>query len=115
LQVECPHVRVSFKNSRFLQVAGAIIRDMVKTISAVYEIGVLRPLEPLELDEHQQVRVTVFGAQDELDAPWLDHELMAEIDAADEPEPTLEEVHQALSKIPENLSEDIRAERDARG
>ncbi|MGH7127066.1 MAG: antitoxin family protein [Planctomycetaceae bacterium] len=32
---------------------------MTKTISAVYENGVLRPLEKLDLTENAQVRVTV--------------------------------------------------------
>jgi hypothetical protein len=45
---------------------------------------------------------------------WLDHEYMAELDAAPGPEPSLEEVRNALSKITGNLPDDIRAERDAR-
>jgi predicted DNA-binding antitoxin AbrB/MazE fold protein len=44
---------------------------MVKTLSAVYENGMLRPLEPLQLDEHRQVRVTISAD------PWLGHEYMA--------------------------------------
>lgn len=32
---------------------------MVKTVSAVYEDGILRPSEPLPLAEHQRVSVTV--------------------------------------------------------
>ena len=32
---------------------------MIRTVKAVYENGVLRPLEPLELAEHQPVTVTV--------------------------------------------------------
>ena len=32
---------------------------MVKQIDAVYEQGVLRPLEPLALSEHQRVRLTL--------------------------------------------------------
>jgi predicted DNA-binding antitoxin AbrB/MazE fold protein len=32
---------------------------MVKTLSAVYEDGVLKPSEPLALSEHQRVSVTV--------------------------------------------------------
>ncbi len=30
-----------------------------KTIEAVYEDGVLKPLQPLDLPEHQRVQVTV--------------------------------------------------------
>jgi predicted DNA-binding antitoxin AbrB/MazE fold protein len=86
---------------------------MVKTFSAVYEDGVLRPLEPVELSEHQRVTVFVAETPEELAEPWLDHEYMARIKAADEYEPTLEEVHEALSGIKGNLSDVIRAERDS--
>jgi len=88
---------------------------MVKTLSAVYENGVLRPLESLPLQEHQLVRVTVSDASDDRADAWLDHEYMASIGGIEEAEPTLEEVRHILSKIPGNLSDDIRAERDSRG
>jgi predicted DNA-binding antitoxin AbrB/MazE fold protein len=32
---------------------------MSKQIEAIYENGVLRPLEPLSLDEHQRVTITI--------------------------------------------------------
>jgi predicted DNA-binding antitoxin AbrB/MazE fold protein len=86
---------------------------MVKTLSAIYENGVLRPSEPLPLREHQRVSVTVSDQSPDPIAEWLDYEYMAEVDAASEPEPSLEEVRNALSTIPGNLSDDIRAERDA--
>ena len=88
---------------------------MTKTLSAVYENGVLRPSEPLDLKESQRVTVTISDAPEEIADAYLDHEYMAAIDAMDEPEPTLEEVRAALATIPGNLSDDIRAERDARG
>ncbi|MFN7934745.1 MAG: antitoxin family protein [Bryobacteraceae bacterium] len=88
---------------------------MTRTLSAVFENGVLRPLEPLDLQESQRVSITVFDTPEDLLDELLDHEYMAAIDAMDEPEPTLEEVHAALSKIPGNLSDDVRAEREARG
>ena len=89
---------------------------MTKSISAVYENGVLRPLQPLTLTEHQRVRLSITMPPDEsVLADWLDHEYMAEIDSIREPEPTLEEVRKVLLKIPGNLSDDIRAEREARG
>jgi len=86
---------------------------MLITLSAIYEDGVLRPLEPLPLAEHQQVRVTVSDVSADRADPWIDHDYMASIDALHEPEPSLEEVRRALSKIPGNLSDDIRAQRDA--
>lgn len=79
------------------------------------ENGVLRPLKSLPLKEHQHVRVTVSDGSDDRADAWLDQEYMASVDAIQEPEPTLEEVPRILSKIPGNLSDDIRAERDVRG
>ena len=88
---------------------------MIKTFPAVYENGVLRPLEPLALSERQRVSVSISDPADEHACQWLDHECMAAIDAAQEVEPTLDEVRFALAKIPGTLSDDIRAEREARG
>jgi predicted DNA-binding antitoxin AbrB/MazE fold protein len=88
---------------------------MVKTLSAVFENGILRPLEPLQLKEHQHVSVTVSDVSDDRADAWLDHEYIDSVDAMQEAEPTLEEVRRLLSRIPGNLSDDIRAERDYRG
>jgi predicted DNA-binding antitoxin AbrB/MazE fold protein len=86
---------------------------MAQTLQAVYENGILRPLEPLHLEEHQQVMVTVSDPAER----WLDHEYMDRVRkdvAAMGPAPSLEEVRQALAKIPGRLSDDIRAERESR-
>jgi predicted DNA-binding antitoxin AbrB/MazE fold protein len=86
---------------------------MTRRVTAVYENGILRPLEPLPLKEHQRVTVTVF----DLAERWLDQEYMESVRkdvAAMGPAPSLEEVRRALSKISGNLSDDIRAERDSR-
>jgi len=86
---------------------------MTKTVEAVYENGVLRPLEPLPFKEHQLVTVTVSDPAEH----WLDHEYMEKVKqdvAAMGPAPSLEEVRQALSKIPGDLSDDIRREREGR-
>ena len=88
---------------------------MLRTISAIYENGVLRPSERLPLAENQRVNVTIEDMPAGPADAWLDHDYMASIDAAREAEPSIEEVRQALAKIPGNLSSDIRAERDARG
>jgi hypothetical protein len=74
--------------------------------------AVLRPLETLPLREHQRVRVTVSDFDNHAEA-WLDNEYLVSLDAMQESEPTLEEVRGILSKIPGNLSDDIRAERDS--
>jgi predicted DNA-binding antitoxin AbrB/MazE fold protein len=86
---------------------------MPKTLQAVYENGVLRPLEPLALEEHQHVTVTVSDPVEQ----WLDQDYMEKLKsdiAASSPAPSLEEIRQVLSKIPGKLSDDIRVERDTR-
>lgn len=77
------------------------------------EGGVRRPSEALHLKEHQEVSITISDVPADSASEWLDHEYLGTVDAMDEPEPTLEEVRHALSNITGNLSDDIRAERDA--
>jgi predicted DNA-binding antitoxin AbrB/MazE fold protein len=89
--------------------------EMIRTLPAIYEHGVLRPLEPVHLKENQQVAVTISDSPDDFVNAWLDHEYIAAIEARQEPEPSLEEVRAALAKIPGNLSDDIRTERESRG
>ena len=60
---------------------------MVKSVPAIYENGVLRPLEPLDLSERQRVAV-VESPTARIDA-WLD--------------------------LSGNLADDIRRQRDSRG
>ena len=86
---------------------------MMRTLQAVYENGVLRPLELLPLKEHQRVTVTVSDPAER----WLDQEYTEKVKkdvAAWAPAPSLDEVRRALSKIPGNLSSEIRSERDSR-
>ena len=45
---------------------------MTRTLEAVHEGGLLRPLEPLLLKEHQKVTVTVVEAAEDPLAPHLD-------------------------------------------
>ncbi|HKE25512.1 MAG TPA: antitoxin family protein [Bryobacteraceae bacterium] len=83
---------------------------MEKTVQAVYEGGVLRPLEPIQLEERQEVTVTI---SDEGNIP-REHPLLAPPDewagaAADDI--SLDEVRHALSTIHGSLSETIIEER----
>ena len=83
---------------------------MEKTVQAIYEGGVLRPLEPIPLDEHQEVTVTIsyYG-----DIP-CEHPLLAspeEWASAAGDEISLDEVRRALSTIRVSLSETIIDER----
>jgi predicted DNA-binding antitoxin AbrB/MazE fold protein len=84
---------------------------MTRRLQAVYERGVLRPLEPLPLAEHQQVTVTVSDHEhaDEADASFMRY-LEAEADDS----VTLESARAALAKIPGSLIDDFRRERDER-
>ncbi|MGD1098324.1 MAG: antitoxin AF2212-like protein [Bryobacteraceae bacterium] len=86
---------------------------MEKTVQAVYENGVLHPLEPLLLEERQKVIITI---SDETEAS-LNHPLLVSSeewsdDAQDDV--GLDEVRQALSTIQGSLSEAVLEERRER-
>jgi predicted DNA-binding antitoxin AbrB/MazE fold protein len=82
---------------------------MTKNLQAVYEKGVLRPLQPLDLLEHQLVNVSLSDEE-----PWLDAECLAGCAREADDAVSLEEVRTALAKIPGSLTEDFIAERDER-
>ena len=83
---------------------------MEKTVQAVYEDGVLRPLEPAPLEDRQEVTVTI---SDEGDIP-RDHPLVASpdewADAAGD-SISLDEVRRALATIRGSLAEAVIEER----
>ena len=86
---------------------------MAREIDAIYENGVLRPLEPLDLEEQQRVRITIDHG-DPL-ADLLDTEFMewcARKATGDVP--SIEEVRQILSKIKGSMADVVIAERDER-
>ena len=89
---------------------------MTRQVEAVYENGVLRPVEPLPLKEHQKVSITVSDTEDPL-APMIDYEFVErarrEIQQADHI-PSLEQVRSILSGIPGSLAADIGDERGDR-
>ena len=83
-------------------------------VDAVYENGVLRPLQPLDLKEHERVRVSVVKAsaaqgQSTLAVDYIER-LKTELQGA-EPAPGLEEVRKRLAKIPGSMSVEIVGER----
>ncbi|HXJ95632.1 MAG TPA: antitoxin family protein [Terriglobia bacterium] len=85
---------------------------MEKTLQAVYEGGVLRPLEPVPLEDQQKVTVTVTISEEGNASP--DHPLLASPDewaAAATDDISLDEVRHALSTIRSSLSETIIEER----
>jgi predicted DNA-binding antitoxin AbrB/MazE fold protein len=90
---------------------------MPMRVEAVYENGVLRPLKPLELAEHQQVTVIVTesrtsATRTQLDVTFIEN-LRKQLQTAP-PAPTLEEVRRRLSKIPGNMTADFISEREDR-
>jgi predicted DNA-binding antitoxin AbrB/MazE fold protein len=80
---------------------------------AVYENGVLRPLTPVQLPEHERLSVIVRGAADTLaDAlDWQAYELAA---AEGDDSISLEEVQRAMSKIEGSMADVVSAEREER-
>lgn len=86
---------------------------MEKRVQAVYKDGVLQPLEPVPLQERQQVTVTITEAatvsQDVKGYFTQEEWSNAELDDI-----SLEQVRQALSTISGSLSEAVVALREER-
>ena len=85
---------------------------MSKRIEVVYENGVLRPLEPLMLRDHQRVSIVMA---DDVSSPtnedWLDTEYVRSCDTEADDTLNLNAVREALSKIPGSMTADFIAER----
>ena len=85
---------------------------MTRHVEAVYEHGVLRPLEPLSLAESQRVKVTITDMSSGRSCLDLSLTQRARAEAATLVNaPTLEEVRLALASIPASLAKDVIAER----
>jgi predicted DNA-binding antitoxin AbrB/MazE fold protein len=85
---------------------------MTRNVQAIYEKGVLRPLEPLNLREHELVTVAVTDQGPA--EPWLDAECLDAAAGEADDAVTLDEVRAALAKIPGSLTGDFIAEREDR-
>jgi predicted DNA-binding antitoxin AbrB/MazE fold protein len=86
---------------------------MDKTFEAVYENGVLRPIEALRLPEnlHVMVKIVDLSTNGQDLAGYFSPE---EWDSAARDQVSLEEVRQALSSIPGSLADAVIASRDER-
>jgi predicted DNA-binding antitoxin AbrB/MazE fold protein len=88
---------------------------MIRTVEAVYEQGVLRPLTPVGLAEAQRVKLIIAdvsgGARRDM---AVVERARAEVNALSAPSapPTIEQVREALASIPGSLSDDVIAERE---
>jgi predicted DNA-binding antitoxin AbrB/MazE fold protein len=89
---------------------------MALQVDAVYENGVLRPLQPLDLNEHEHVVVSVVKAEGASKGPRLAVEYIERLkrELGDDPIPSLEEVRERLSKIPGSMADEIIAQRGER-
>ncbi len=86
---------------------------MKKTFEAVYEDGVLRPLDELSLPQHLRVTVTISDATP-FDGDASAYFSPEEWEAALRDEISLAEVRQALSSIDGSLSDAVIALREER-
>jgi predicted DNA-binding antitoxin AbrB/MazE fold protein len=90
---------------------------MAKQVEAVYENGLLRPLEPLLLEEHQRVTVVISEVQP---VPERSHPDSYYLESAKKEVaamariPTLEEIHSITSKDPSSWAQAIVDERAER-
>jgi predicted DNA-binding antitoxin AbrB/MazE fold protein len=88
---------------------------MNRQVDAIYENGVLRPLEPLDLEEQQRVRITVSNGDNEDPlADLLDTEFMERCLRESNGAPGIEEVRRMLSKIKGSMADVIISQRDER-
>jgi predicted DNA-binding antitoxin AbrB/MazE fold protein len=85
-------------------------------VDAVYENGVLRPLQPLDLPEHEHVLVSVVKAtasgRSSLAVEYIERIKREQQDA--EPAPGLEEVRRRMAKISGSMAAEIIADRGER-
>lgn len=86
---------------------------MKKTFEAVYENGVLRPLESIGLADRQHVRVSIADMTD-VHAHIAGYFEPDEWEAAKRDDVSLEDVRRALSSIRGSLSDTIIASREER-
>jgi predicted DNA-binding antitoxin AbrB/MazE fold protein len=86
---------------------------MERTFEAVYENGVLRPLETLPIPEMQRVLVTIFDVPATATdvASYFEPE---EWDFAKHDDISLDEVRRALASIPGSLADAVIASREER-
>lgn len=90
---------------------------MAKSIEVIYNNGVFRPSEPLELALEEGQRLTLILPEN---GPELEHLVEDEdlhkwcAEQAGEQVPSLEEVRQILSQIPGSMADVVIAERDER-
>lgn len=86
---------------------------MPVSLQAVYEKGMLRPLQPLPFKENQQLTLLVQSTSD-VDEDLHDEAFQSYCESQADESVTLEAVRKALSTIPGSMTADFVAERDER-
>lgn len=90
---------------------------MSKQIQAVFESGVLKPLQPLALAEHEVVTLTITHEREEgrSQRPFtddiIDHDAVATAEHEGAGAISIEELREMLKSIPGSLSDVIISER----
>ena len=90
---------------------------MTQQVDAIYENGILRPLQPLDLKESVRVRLSVSAENPDPNDDIVDHAMVAYARAhvaGLENIPTHAEVRKMLSKMKGSLSATIISERGDR-
>jgi predicted DNA-binding antitoxin AbrB/MazE fold protein len=86
-------------------------------VDAVYQNGILKPLQPLDLAENERVVVSITQKANGADVGQLDVDFVQDLRrrlANATPAPGWEEVRHRLSKIPGSMTADFIAEREDR-
>lgn len=92
---------------------------MNKSFQAVFESGVLKPLEPLPLGEHEVVTLMIDqptlkhspATFEESDDDWIDRDALATAEREGAGAISVEESREMLKAIPDSLSDVIISER----
>jgi predicted DNA-binding antitoxin AbrB/MazE fold protein len=94
---------------------------MALQVNAVYDGGVLRPLKPLDLAEHERVVVSVSKIRETLTRSSLDVEYIERLkekagegSCVEQEDPGLDEVRRRLAGIPGSMASEILAARGER-
>ena len=86
---------------------------MSQHITAIYDKGVLKPLEPVDLKDQELVSLSIEKV-DENGQERVDDEYLPLIAEDGDPNITWAEVQAVLTKLPGSLTEDFDRERDER-
>lgn len=85
---------------------------MMRSVQAVYERGILRPVEPLALNERQVVQVLILD--DTTEEPGLDFAFPGQFEPLADHTISSEAVRTALAPISGSIDRDFGHERDER-